>query len=88
MIIITILLYITIDKINWKGICETGPNFPASSCNKKLIGAKAFHKGYITHKGRLIDESKESASPRDTEGHGTHTATTATGSLAHNASLF
>ena len=73
---------------NWKGICETGPDFPASSCNKKLIGARAFHKGYITHSGWPIDESKESASPRDTEGHGTHTATTAAGSLAHNASLF
>ncbi|KAJ6348074.1 hypothetical protein OIU76_004536 [Salix suchowensis] len=73
---------------NWKGICETGPDFPASSCNKKLIGARAFNKGYISHRGRLIDESKESASPRDTEGHGTHTSTTAAGSSVHNASLF
>ncbi|KAJ6415817.1 hypothetical protein OIU84_004584 [Salix udensis] len=72
----------------WKGICETGPDFPASSCNKKLIGARAFNKGYISHRGRLIDESKESASPRDTEGHGTHTSTTAAGSSVHNASLF
>ena len=73
---------------NWKGICETGPDFPASSCNKKLIGARAFNKGYISHRGRHIDESKESASPRDTEGHGTHTSTTAAGSSVHNASLF
>ncbi|CAK7356500.1 unnamed protein product [Dovyalis caffra] len=59
---------------SWKGICETGPDFPASSCNKKLIGARAFHRGYITHKGRLFDESKESASPKDTEGPDAYTA--------------
>ncbi|KAJ6342338.1 hypothetical protein OIU78_010297 [Salix suchowensis] len=35
---------------NWKGIRETRPDFPASSCNKKLIGARAFNNGYITHK--------------------------------------
>ncbi|KAJ6394267.1 hypothetical protein OIU77_023485 [Salix suchowensis] len=64
---------------NWKGIRETRPDFPASSCNKKLIGARAFNNGYITHKVRPNEESKESASPRDTEGHGTHTATSAAG---------
>lgn len=72
----------------WKGGCETGPDFPASSCNNKLVGAKAFFHGYVAHKGRPIDNSKESASPRDTEGHGTHTASTAAGSLVRNASLF
>jgi hypothetical protein len=30
----------------WKGVCETGHNFPASACNRKIIGARAFHKGY------------------------------------------
>ncbi|KAH0902855.1 hypothetical protein HID58_042358 [Brassica napus] len=33
----------------WKGACEIGPDFPASSCNQKLIGAQAFYKGYLTH---------------------------------------
>ncbi|KAJ7951496.1 Subtilisin-like protease [Quillaja saponaria] len=73
---------------SWKGICETGHDFPASSCNGKIIGARAFYKGYESYLGRPIDESVESKSPRDTEGHGSHTASTAAGSVVANASLF
>ncbi|XVF25233.1 hypothetical protein REPUB_Repub13aG0195700 [Reevesia pubescens] len=73
---------------SWKGICETGPDFPASACNRKIIGARAFFKGYESYLGGPIDETKETKSPRDTEGHGTHTASTAAGSVVANASLF
>lgn len=31
----------------WKGSCEVGPEFPADSCNRKIIGARAFFKGYV-----------------------------------------
>ena len=70
----------------WKGTCETGPDFP--ECNRKIIGARTFHRGYESALGRPIDESVESKSPRDTEGHGTHTASTAAGSVVRNASMF
>ncbi|OIV90449.1 hypothetical protein TanjilG_01927 [Lupinus angustifolius] len=73
---------------SWKGTCETSRDFPSSLCNKKIIGAKAFYKGYESYLGGPIDESLESKSPRDTEGHGTHTASTAAGSVVANASLF
>lgn len=64
-----------------------GPHFPASSCNRKIIGARAFYKGYEAKHGP-INETKESKSPRDTEGHGTHTASTAAGSVVSSAGFF
>lgn len=72
----------------WKGICETTNDFPSSACNKKIIGARAFYKGYESYLRRPIDETEESKSPRDTEGHGSHTASTAAGSLVSNASFY
>lgn len=71
----------------WKGECEVGRNFSPSSCNKKLIGARFFSAGYEQAFGP-IDETVESKSPRDDDGHGTHTSTTAAGSTVAEASLF
>ncbi|XP_019181245.1 PREDICTED: subtilisin-like protease SBT1.4 [Ipomoea nil] len=73
---------------SWKGECENSTEFPASLCNRKIIGARAFYKGYEAAKGSPVDESVESKSPRDTQGHGTHTASTAAGSIVADASLF
>ncbi|GFZ18365.1 subtilase family protein [Actinidia rufa] len=59
----------------WKGFCqnETSLSFP---CNRKLIGARYFYKGYIA-----IGGNTSSPSPRDFEGHGTHTLSTAGGNI-------
>jgi subtilisin family serine protease len=71
----------------WKGECEVGKNFNSSSCNRKLIGARSFSKGYEAAFGP-IEEKAESKSPRDDDGHGTHTSTTAAGSAVQGANLF
>lgn len=73
---------------SWRGSCDSGPGFPSSSCNRKLIGARFFYKGYEAALGHPIDESRESKSPLDTEGHGTHTSSTAAGSSVTDAGFF
>ncbi|KAG5034003.1 hypothetical protein JHK87_008913 [Glycine soja] len=72
---------------SWKGECERGKNFNPSNCNKKLVGARFFSRGYEAAFGP-IDEKTESKSPRDDDGHGSHTSTTAAGSAVVGASLF
>ncbi len=69
---------------NWNGICETGPQFAATNCNNKMIGARFFVDG-ADATGPI--DTGEIISPRDVDGHGTHTATTAAGNRV-KASIF
>ena len=72
----------------WRGQCESGQDFDPSLCNKKLIGARSFSKGYqMASGGSFVKQRKEIVSPRDRDGHGTHTASTAAGAHVANASL-
>ncbi|OIV91475.1 hypothetical protein TanjilG_02093 [Lupinus angustifolius] len=71
---------------HWKGECETGRDFRKSHCNKKIIGARIFYHGYEAATGKF-DERTEYKSPRDQDGHGTHTAATVAGSPVHGANL-
>ncbi|CAN1817720.1 Subtilisin-like protease SBT5.3 [Linum perenne] len=57
----------------WKGKCDNGT--ASFKCNRKLIGARAFNSG------------TQGASPRDVNGHGTHTLSTAGGSNVRGANF-
>ncbi|OMO65989.1 hypothetical protein COLO4_30852 [Corchorus olitorius] len=69
----------------WKGQCVTTKDFSSSSCNKKLIGARFFCSGYEATNGKM-NETSEFRSPRDSDGHGTHTASIAAGRYVFPAS--
>ncbi|XP_058205525.1 subtilisin-like protease SBT1.3 [Rhododendron vialii] len=71
---------------HWKGACETGRAFTKSNCNKKVVGARVFYRGYEASTGK-INEKDEYKSPRDQDGHGTHTAATVAGSPVRGANL-
>ncbi|BAH91622.1 Os02g0270933 [Oryza sativa Japonica Group] len=65
----------------WKGKCQTGVAFNTTGCNRKIIGARWYSSG-------VPDESLKGdyMSPRDLNGHGTHTASTIAGKQVWNAS--
>ncbi|KAI3900134.1 hypothetical protein MKW92_018214 [Papaver armeniacum] len=73
----------------FKGVCVAGDQFTVDNCNRKIIGARIYSKGYEAVHGPL--ESFNATffrSPRDSDGHGTHTASTVAGSVVNNVSLF
>ncbi|AES88343.2 subtilisin-like serine protease [Medicago truncatula] len=73
----------------FKGECVTGDNFTLANCNKKIIGARFYSKGFELEFGPLEDFNKIFfRSARDNDGHGTHTASTIAGRNVVNASLF
>jgi len=59
----------------FSGICQAGENFPASTCNDKVIAARYF----IAGMGEANVPDYEFISPRDYGGHGSHTASTMVG---------
>lgn len=65
----------------WKGECSPGEGFTLSHCNNKLIGAQFFDSTYrqVVAQGLYTPHWSDFKSPRDNDGHGTHTATTAGG---------
>ncbi|KAK1549997.1 hypothetical protein Q3G72_012108 [Acer saccharum] len=62
----------------WRGTCQVSANF---TCNNKIIGAK-----YYRSDGSFGPDNIPS--PRDSNGHGTHTASTAAGNLVSMTSLY
>ncbi|MEL7311233.1 MAG: S8 family serine peptidase [Pseudomonadota bacterium] len=61
----------------WNGICQAGEAWSEDDCNNKLIGARWYVDGFLAGRGSVVEG--EFLSPRDSSGHGSHTASTAGG---------
>ncbi|KAL2507450.1 Subtilisin-like protease SBT5.3 [Forsythia ovata] len=73
----------------FKGECLTGENFTLSNCNRKIVGARFYSTGFEAENGPLESFNRTFfRSARDSDGHGTHTASTIAGSPVDNVSLF
>ncbi|KAJ3679012.1 hypothetical protein LUZ60_017023 [Juncus effusus] len=69
---------------SWKGQCLAGDPSSNFTCNRKIIGARYYLSGYQAEEA---EETTKSKSPRDTIGHGTHTASTAAGRYVKSMSF-
>ncbi|CAI9103723.1 OLC1v1002262C3 [Oldenlandia corymbosa var. corymbosa] len=70
----------------WKGKCQAGEKFDQSNCNRKIIGARWYIKGFQAEIGNIsTEDGAEFLSARDATGHGTHTSSTAAGTYVENA---
>ncbi|XP_024156207.1 subtilisin-like protease SBT5.3 [Rosa chinensis] len=73
----------------WRGTCQLDTKDKVR-CNRKLIGARYFNKGFL-ESARLNNATippEILVSPRDQEGHGSHTLSTAGGSYVPGANVF
>ncbi|WP_203912092.1 S8 family serine peptidase [Rhizocola hellebori] len=60
--------------------CDFGEGF---TCNNKLISGQAFLDSYLT-----VHETETYTTARDSDGHGTHTASTTAGNVLESAKVF
>jgi subtilisin family serine protease len=67
------------------GTCQTGEAFATSNCNDKLIGARYFNAAWGGNAALEAQRPWEFMSPRDYNGHGTHTSSTAGGNYGVTA---
>jgi subtilisin family serine protease len=80
------VVYTKADGGTFRGICEEGEQFAASACSTKVIGARYYLEGFGAD--RIGDASVgEYVSPRDGDGHGSHTASTAAGNAGIDATV-
>ena len=71
------VVYTALPAGRYTGTCQAGPGIKATDCNNKLVGAQAFRSSFDQAGLTLIPD--DFASPRDGDGHGTHTTSTSGG---------
>lgn len=69
----------------WKGVCTQGQDF---KCNRKIIGARYYKGNGGSGTGTDTTKRERPLSARDNQGHGTHTASTAAGSVVAEADYY
>jgi subtilisin family serine protease len=80
------ITYQKADGNTFHGVCQAGEQFTADDCSTKLIGARYYIDGFGADRiGNAI--TGEYVSPRDGDGHGSHTASTAAGNHGVAASV-
>lgn len=65
------------DGSTFSGVCQTGQEFTRNNCSTKLVGARYFADAWLANVPP--EHRADYLSPRDGEGHGSHTASTAAG---------
>ncbi|GER24549.1 subtilase family protein [Striga asiatica] len=70
---------------SWKGVCQLGDDFNSSTCNRKIIGARYYLKGFEAEYGP-VNRMFESRSARDMLAHGSLTSSIVVGRQVDNVS--
>ncbi|MCU1557595.1 MAG: serine protease [Microbacteriaceae bacterium] len=82
----TTTTYAKADGSTFRGVCTTGEQFTAGDCSTKIISARYYLDGFGA--GNIGNASTgEYVSPRDGDGHGSHTASTAAGNARVPAAI-
>ncbi|KAK1583178.1 hypothetical protein Q3G72_021612 [Acer saccharum] len=74
----------------WRGVCQSDVKDNVT-CNRKLIGARYFNKGYLEYVRSVSSNftvGYNVSTVRDLDGHGSHTLSTAGGNFVAKASVF
>jgi subtilisin family serine protease len=68
---------------DWRGVCQTGEQWPGSTCNDKLVGGRFYLAGF----GINNIATDDYVSARDGAGHGSHTSSTAAGNYGTHVTI-
>ncbi|PJJ73113.1 pre-peptidase [Diaminobutyricimonas aerilata] len=68
------------DGDTFTGACQTGVQFTVDDCSTKIVGARYFLQGFGESNLGSVEQG-EYVSPRDGDGHGSHTGSTAVGNI-------
>ena len=69
----------------FRGVCQPGEKWAGSDCNSKLVGARYYPDAFLDSVKPQQRDRNEFISPRDGDGHGSHTASTAAGNYGVTA---